>query len=78
LANDVFATISLKRFVGGIDFDRFNHSSQTLMSGTNTVGNTVNLNLLFDTGLKTNTTVYAFVMYDLNIKLQGGLLQSYF
>jgi hypothetical protein len=78
LANDVFATISLKRFIGGIDFDRFNHSSQTLMSGTNTVGNTVNLNLLFDTGLKTNTTVYAFVMYDLNIKLQGGLLQSYF
>jgi hypothetical protein len=78
LANDVYASIDLKRFVGAIDFDRFNHSSQTLMSGINTVGNTVNLNLLFDTGLKTNTTVYAFVMYDLNIKLSGGLLQAYF
>ena len=78
LADDVFATIISKRFIGGIDFDRFNHSSQTLMSGINTVGNTVNLNLLFDTGLKTNTSIYAFVMYDLNIKLQGGLLQAYF
>ena len=32
-----------KRFVAGIDLNKFNQSSDTLMSGTNTVGNSVNL-----------------------------------
>jgi hypothetical protein len=79
LADDDYATLVCKRFVGGVDFDRFNHSSQTLMSGINTIGNTVNLNLAFGAGgTPTSINIYAFVMYDVNVKLQGGLLQSFF
>jgi hypothetical protein len=78
LADDDFATLVAKRFIGGIDFDRFNHSSQTLMSGINTIGNTVNLNLAFNSALLQSANIYAFVMYDVNVKLQGGLLQAFF
>jgi len=85
LADDVQASIEIKRFVAGIDLDRFNHSSDLLMSGTNTVGNTVNLNLLFGSDTiggvvfaspLQQTNIYAFIQYDLNIKLQNGLLQA--
>ena len=74
LEDDVFATLIFKRFVAGVDMDRFNHSSDTLMSGTNTVGNTLNLNLLLTT--LTTANLYAYIQYDLNIRLQGGLLQA--
>ena len=37
------ASMKEKRFVGGIDLDRFNHSSDTLNSGTSTIGQTMNL-----------------------------------
>ena len=71
-----------KRFVGGICMDRFNHSSDTLMSGTNTVGNSVNLNMEFTElnsgGVQSVSNLYAFIMYDVNIKLQGGLLTAMF
>ena len=73
-AGDVLATIVFKRFVAGLDLDRFNHSSDTLMSGLNCVGNTISLNLLLST--LGNANLYAFIQYDLNIKLQGGLLQA--
>ena len=78
LTDDDFATLVAKRFIGGIDFDRFNHSSQTLMSGINTIGNTVNLNLAFNSPILQSANIYAFVMYDVNVKLQGGLLQAFF
>jgi len=74
LANDIYTTLVFKRFLAGIDMDRFNHSSDTLMSGMNTVGNTINLNCLLN--CLTDSNLYAYVQYDLNIKLQGGLLQA--
>ena len=85
LTDDVYDSLVQKSFIAGIDLDRFNHSSDTLMSGTPTIGNTVNLNLLFGTQTiggavvsspLQQTNIYAFIQYDLNIKLQNGLLQA--
>jgi len=73
-ADDVYATLVFKRFLAGVDMDRYNHSSDTLMSGTNTIGNTINLNCLLN--CLTDSNLYAYVQYDVNIKLQGGLLQA--
>jgi len=76
LTEDELATAVFKRFVAGVDLDRFNHSSDTLMSGTNTVGQTINLNLLLSSVTLVNVNLYAYIQYDLNIRLQGGLLQA--
>jgi hypothetical protein len=64
------------RFITGVDLDRFNHSSDTLLSGTSTIGQTVNLNMSFLPAFAENMYVYAFVMYDVNYVLQNGLLRA--
>jgi hypothetical protein len=74
LADDTYPNLVFKRFIAGLDLDRFNHSSDTLMSGTNTVGQQCSLNLLLTA--QNNINLYAYIQYDLNIKLQGGLLMA--
>jgi hypothetical protein len=66
-----------QRFIAGLDLDRFNHGSQTLMSGTSSNGQMVNLNLNFDTnnGETLNQealNLYAFVQYDVIYNIENG------
>jgi hypothetical protein len=67
-----------QRFLAGIDLDRFSHSSETLMSGTNSQGQMINLLLNFETnGAVKNESalnLYGFVSYDVIYNLEMGKL----
>ena len=77
-ASDPGAITVQKRFIGGIDLDRFNHSSDILMSGTSTIGQMINLNLGFSQAIGTGVNVYGAVMYDVLYHIKGGQLQAKF
>ena len=77
-------TVTLqKRFVAGIDLDRFNRSSDVLMCGTSSIGQMVNLNLGFSQacGGTTNpvgVNLYAAVMYDVLYHIENGQMLAKF
>ena len=75
---DFTVDVSQKRFLTGVDLDRFNHSSEILLSGTNTMGQMVTLQCNFSTGITDNINLYAFVMYDIVYHLEGGLLVAHY
>jgi hypothetical protein len=62
-----------KRFIAGIDLDKFNQASNVLMCGTSTIGQSVNLQLNMGTNAE-SLVLYAAVMYDVLYKIQDGLL----
>jgi hypothetical protein len=63
------------RFLAGIDLDRFNHSSDVLMSGTQTTGQLINLLINFSAGNAEALTLYAFVMYDVLYNIENGQIK---
>jgi hypothetical protein len=68
-----------QRFLAALDLDRFSGSSETLMSGTSSNGQMVNLLLNFDTvnGATANTealNLYAFVQYNVIYNIENGRL----
>ena len=65
-----------KRFLAGIDLDRFNHTSDTLLSGTSSIGQMVNLNLNFSAPTTDVLVLYAAVQYDVLFHIEGGLLTA--
>ena len=65
-------TIAEKRFMAGIDMDRFNHSSDVLNSGTSTIGQTTNLVVNFAAGLNEACNLYGAVQYDVIYVLENG------
>jgi hypothetical protein len=65
-----------KRFLAGIDLDRFNHTSDTLLSGTSSIGQMVNLNLNFSAQTTDVLVLYAAVQYDVLYHIEGGLLTA--
>jgi hypothetical protein len=69
-----YSTTLPERFLAGIDLDRFNHQSSTLMSGTSSIGQLVSLILNFDPafGVNANTSLYAFCMYDVMYNVENG------
>lgn len=69
-------TTVMKRWLGGIDLDRFNHSSDTLLSGTSSIGQMVNLNLNFSAPTTDVLVLYAAVQYDVLFHIEGGLLMA--
>jgi hypothetical protein len=78
-------TVTLqKRFVAGIDLDRFNRSSDVLMCGTSSIGQMVNLNLGFSqscgtgSGTATGINLYAAVMYDVLYHIENGQMLAKF
>lgn len=71
-------TIAEKRFIAGIDLDRFNHSSDVLNSGTSTIGQTTNLVINFAAGLNEACNLYAAVLYDVIFVLENGQLTPKF
>jgi hypothetical protein len=72
------AGVAEKRFLAGIDLDRFNHSSDTLNSGTSTIGQTVNLVVNYAAGLNESCNLYAAVMYDVIFVAENGQLSPRF
>ena len=76
VAGDYGTTTVHKRFLAGIDLDRFNHSSDTLLSGTSSIGQMVNLQLNMSAALTESCTLYAAVMYDVLYHIEGGLLTA--
>ena len=75
-AGDLGTTTIQKRFLAGIDLDRFNHSSDTLLSGTSSIGQMVNLQLNMSAPLTEACTLYAAVQYDVLYHIEGGLLTA--
>lgn len=69
-------SVKQKRFIAGVDLDRFNHNSDVLMSGTSSIGQNLTLNLMFKSATTDNVNIYAFVMYDVMFVLNGGLLSA--
>jgi hypothetical protein len=76
LATDInTADIPHKRFVAGIDLNRFNQSHETLLSGTNTVGQSINLVANF-AAVGDAQTLYSALMYDVLYTIQDGLMTA--
>lgn len=67
-----------KRWLGGIDLDRFNRSSDVLMSGTSTIGQMLSLVATFSVGLVEQTNLYAAVMYDVLYHIENGQMTAKF
>ena len=78
VVNDPAATTIQKRFVAGIDLDRFNRSSDVLMCGTSSIGQMVNINMGFSQAIGTAVNLYASVMYDVLYHVENGQMLAKF
>lgn len=67
-----------KRFIAGIDTDRFSHSSDTLMSGTSSIGQMVSLQLNFSSATTNALNLYSVVQYDVLYHIQDGQVSAKF
>jgi hypothetical protein len=64
-----------QRFIAGIDLDRFNHSGDTLMSGTDTMGQLITL--FVNSAASTDPlTLYAYIMYDVMYNIEYGQITA--
>jgi len=68
------SAITHNRWVAAIDLNRFNASQDTLLSGTNLIGSSVNLACTYTAASQLATTIYAAVMFDTMYTIQDGLL----
>ena len=81
VAGDVFAVGDSiqKRFIAGIDLDRFgSYTTDTLMSGTSSIGQMIALQANFGTATTDNLVLYSAVMYDVLYNIEGGMLTAKF
>ena len=60
-----------KRSVYGLDLNRFNNTQDTLLSGTSTIGQSINLIINKDAIAET-ANLYGAVMYDVIYTIQDG------
>ena len=67
-----------KRFIAGIDLDRFNRSSEVLMSGTSTIGQMLSLVVNMSTGTNDTLNLYGACMYDVLYHIENGQLTAKF
>lgn len=68
-------TMAHKRSVYGIDLNRFNNSQETMLSGTSTIGQSVNL-IINKSGVAENCQIYGAVMYDVIYTVVDGLMTA--
>ena len=67
---------NIYRFLASIDLDRMNHNSDVIVSGMNTIGSSVNLNLLFEAGgVADPINIYSFVQYDIIYIVENGQIR---
>jgi hypothetical protein len=77
VASDVnTAAMPHKRTVYGIDLNRFNNSQETMLSGTSTIGQSVNLIFNKSGVVAENSLVYGAVMYDVIFTVENGLMTA--
>jgi len=76
--NSTLTNTKQKRFLAGIDLDRFSQEGQTLMAGTSSIGQMVNLQLNFSQGTSEALNLYAYVSYDILYHIEGGLITAKF
>ena len=68
-----------KRWLGGIDLDRFNRSSDVLMSGTSTIGQMLSLLVNMPNGGGNEAlTLYGACMYDVLYHIENGQMMTKF
>lgn len=67
-----------KRWIGGIDLDRFNRSSDVLMSGTSTIGQLLSLVINFSQNPDEALTLYGACMYDVLYHIENGQMVAKF
>ena len=77
VANSIVLT-DQKRWVGGIDLDRFNRSSDVLMSGTSTIGQLLSLVVNFSQAPEEALTLYGACMYDVLYHIENGQMVAKF
>ena len=66
---------NIYRFVASLDMDKFNHSSDILISGTNTIGGSVNLNAILTANAPNSLSLYGYVMYDVIYVVENGQIR---
>lgn len=71
-------TTDQKRWIGGIDLDRFNRSSDVLMSGTSTIGQMLSLVINFSQNPDEALTLFGACMYDVLYHIEGGQMVAKF
>jgi hypothetical protein len=68
-----------KRFLAGINLDRFGSgSNDTLLHGTSSIGQLINLQLNFSSATSETLILYAGVQYDVIYSIDNGLLSARF
>jgi len=70
-----FAAVPHKRSVYGLDLNRFNNTQDTLLSGTSTVGQSINL-IINKTAVNETANLYGAVMYDVIYTVQDGQMTA--
>jgi hypothetical protein len=74
-ACDVFGTGYVdNKTVFGLDLDRFDASSETLLSGMNSFGQMLDLRLNFSTAYTVPQNLYCFAMYDVLYEISNGMV----
>jgi hypothetical protein len=64
-----------KRSVYGLDLNRFNNTQDTLLSGTSTIGQSINL-IINKTAVNETANLYGAVMYDVIYTIQDGQMTA--
>jgi hypothetical protein len=64
-----------KRSVYGLDLNRFNNTQDTLLSGTSTIGQSINL-IINKTAVDQTANLYGAVMYDVIYTIQDGQMTA--
>jgi hypothetical protein len=75
-AGDYGVNTLQQRFLAGIDLDRFNHSGDTLMSGTDTTGQLINLFINCAATGVDGLSLYAYIMYDVMYNIENGQIKA--
>jgi hypothetical protein len=71
---DLSSESDSKRFIGAISLSRVDGSHEKYLSGTNTIGSNVVLNVNWESALSTAHFLYAFIQHDVAFELVDGLL----
>ena len=69
------AAMPHKRCVYGLDLNRFNNTQDTLLSGTSTIGQSINL-IINKTAVNETANLYGAVMYDVIYTIQDGQMTA--
>ena len=64
-----------RRSVYGLDLNRFNNTQDTLLSGTSTIGQSINL-IITKTQIAATANLYGAVMYDVIYTIQDGQMTA--